>query len=75
VTASRFVVQLHNATTLHLDLRIRADGILQSWAVPKGPSLDPRVRRLAVPTEDHALPAGDYEGVRAGPGRHMAPAR
>jgi hypothetical protein len=48
------------------DLRIQAGGILRSWAVPKGPSLDPRVRRLAVPTEDHALPAGDYEGVRAG---------
>ena len=66
MTASRFVVQLHDATTLHYDLRIQAGDILRSWAVPKRPSLDPRVRRLAVPTEDHALSAGDYEGIRAG---------
>jgi DNA ligase D-like protein (predicted 3'-phosphoesterase) len=66
VTVSRFVVQLHDATTLNFDLRIRVGEVLRSWAVPKGPSLDPRVRRLAVPVDDHSLAAGDYEGVRGG---------
>jgi bifunctional non-homologous end joining protein LigD len=69
VEVSRFVVQLHDATALHFDLRIQLGEVFRSWAVPKGPSLDPGVRRLAVPVADHDLAAGDFEGVHEGQSR------
>jgi DNA ligase D-like protein (predicted 3'-phosphoesterase) len=68
VSAGVFVVQQHAATARHFDLRLQLDGVMRSWALPKGPSLDPSAKRLAVQVEDHGLEHNAFEGATDGGG-------